>query len=161
MNDSNSDLDLDLDSRGGEALPSTSSSSRSRTTILEELENRRNVRANLGIVQANNGKGIYIGKTDLLIDNVSITKSNTPGVSQRRPFNPNSSLISLSDLVNNGSKYGTNLVLIILSISAVSTNNLTMYQQKSNGIRGGTNTIHHAETWLSCVLLVHQEIIRQ
>ena len=143
MSGPNSDLDLDLDSGGDEELPSTSSSSRSRTTILEELENHRNVRANLGIVQANNGKGIYIDKTDLLIDNVSITRSNTPGVSQRRPFNPNSSLISLSDLVNNGSKYGTNLVLIILSISAVSTNNLTMYQQKSNRIRGGSNTLHH------------------
>ena len=60
---SNSDLDLDLDSGGGEdrsTLPSTSSSSRSRTTILQELENHQNVRANLGNVQASNGKGIYI-----------------------------------------------------------------------------------------------------
>ena len=84
MSDSNSDLDLDLDSGGGEALPSTSSSSRSRTTILQDLENHRNVRARTdsGIVRANNGEGIYIGKTELLIDNVSVTRSNTPGVSQ-------------------------------------------------------------------------------
>ena len=145
MSDSNSDLDLDLDSEGGDALPSTSYSSRSRTTILQDLENHRNVRARTdsGIFRANDGEGIYIRKTELLIDNISITRSNTPGVSLRRPFNPTSSLISLSDLVNNGSKYGTNLVLIILSISAVSTNNLTMYQQKSNGIRGGSNTVRH------------------
>ena len=68
-------------------------------------------------------KASILKKNDLVIDNVSVTKSNTPGVHQRRPFNPNSSLISLSDLVNNGSQYGTNLILIILSISAVSTNN--------------------------------------
>ena len=63
---SNSDLDLDLNSGGGEdpsTFPSTSSSSRSSTTILQELENHRNVRANLGNVQANNGKGIYIEKS--------------------------------------------------------------------------------------------------
>ena len=88
-------------------------------------------------------KASILKKNDLVIDNVSVTKSNTPGVHQRRPFNPNSSLISLSDLVNNGSQYGTNLILIILSILAVSTNNLTMYQQKSNGIRGGSNTVRH------------------
>ena len=45
--------------------------------------------------------------------------------------------------MNNGSTYGTNLLLIILSISAVTTNNMTMYQQKSNGIKGGANTVRH------------------
>ena len=148
----NSDLDLDMNdvepSRA--ASYSTSSSSRTSRTLAEDIvtsndNNRnRNVRPNLGsTVQINNGNGIYLTKTDFDIENVSLTKSNTPGVHQRKPFNPNSQLISLCDLINNGSQYGTNLILIIISISAVSTNNQTMYQQKSNGVKGGTNTVRH------------------
>ena len=146
VNTPNSDLDLDMDLsvEGGDRTPtaSTSSSWRSLANILHEMNNR-NVRPNLGDIQQNDGKGIHMKKIDLEIDNVSVTKSNTPGVHQRRPFNPNSNLISLCDLINNGSHYGTNLILIILSISAVSINNMTMYQQRSNGIKGGSNTVRH------------------
>ena len=125
----------------------TSSSTTRLASILHSSNNdnsRRIVRPNLGNINIlNDGQTIYLAKTDLHLDNISMTKSNTPGVMARRPFNPNSQLISLCDLMNKGSKYGTNLMLIILSISAVSTNNMTMYQQKSNGVKGGTNTVRH------------------
>ena len=133
-------------------IAATSSSSRiSSTTRLvgvsrpsDNNEPERNVRPNLGgVFLRNDGKGIYLEKICLDISNVSVTKSNTPGVMQRRPFNPDSQLLALNDLMNNGSTYGTNLLLIILSISAVTTNNMTMYQQKSNGIKGGANTVRH------------------
>ena len=45
--------------------------------------------------------------------------------------------------MNGGTQYGTNLVLIILSITAVSNNNLTMFQQRVGGVKGHSNTVRH------------------
>lgn len=70
-------------------------------------------------------------------------QGNTADVMRRRPFNPGGQLISLEELIVNGSKFGRNLILIILSISATTTNNTTMYQQRSKGVRGNNGTIRH------------------
>ena len=70
--------------------------------------------------------------------------SDTAGVMTQRPFNPNGRLILLEDLINNGSKFGTNLVLFILSLSATSNNNnVLISQHKTNGVKGSNGTIRH------------------
>ena len=159
MSSSDSDTSMIMDINVTDA---TSSSTRSSSTTRlagvsrpsDTNEPERNVRPNRGGLNLrNDGKGIYLEKNCLDISNISVTKSNTPGVMQRRPFNPDSQLIALSDLINNGSTYGTNLILIILSISAVTTNNMTMYQQKSNGIKGGANTVRHDRNMVVVCLL--------
>ena len=46
--------------------------------------------------------------------------------------------------MNSGTRYGTNMILIILSISPVTGNNLTQYQQRQKGnIRGEIKTVRH------------------
>ena len=72
----------------------TSSSTTRLANVLHSSNNensRRIVRPNLGHINIlNDGLTIYLAKTDLHLDNISMTKSNTPGVMARRPFNPNS-----------------------------------------------------------------------
>ena len=69
--------------------------------------------------------------------------SETAGDMVRIPFNPIGTLILLDKLISKGSTFRTNLVLIILSITAASINNATMYQQKSNRVKGNNGTICH------------------
>ena len=59
---------------------------------------------------------------NLSMDNISIIIIQTAGVSDRIPFDPASSLISLSTLLTKGLNHGTNIALIIISISSVSMN---------------------------------------
>ena len=59
----------------------------------------------------------FLKNIDLKMENLSVVRSHTVGVVQKQSFNPTSTLISLNDLVTHGSKHGTNVVLIILSIS--------------------------------------------
>ena len=108
----------------------------------EDESQDRNVRRNINIFR-NNGQGIYSKKVDLDIDEVKMCQGDTAGVMRRRPFNPGGQLIPLEELIVNGSKFGRNLVLIILSISATTTDNTTMYQQRSKGVRGNNGTIRH------------------
>ena len=72
-----------------------------------------------------------------------MTPGETAGVMIRRPFNPSSKLISLEELIDSGARFGTNLVLIILSINVTAKDNSTMYQQKANGIKGNNGVIRH------------------
>ena len=109
----------------------------------------RQVRQNVGSSNINDGKGIYLKRFELDkddLDNIKMVKSETAAIMTRRPYNPNSKLISLEDLINNRSMFGTNSVLIILSISATSKDNMTTYQQKYNGVKGNNGTIRHDRT---------------
>ena len=76
----------------------------------DENEVQRNVRQNVGADASTEASGIdrgtFMSKVELDLKNVKVCKSNTPGVVQQRPFNPNSNLISLRDLILNGSKQG-------------------------------------------------------
>ena len=69
-------------------------------------------------IPANTGTGIFRPKKPISMENIEIIQSNTPGVNLRRPFNPNSQLIPLNELILNGSRHGKNLMLIILSITS-------------------------------------------
>ena len=77
------------------------------------------------------------------MENIKVMRSHTAGVVQRRAFNPNSRIISLNTLLTNGSAHGTNLIVIILAISAVSTNSQTQMQQRFNGNRGQVSSVRH------------------
>ena len=75
--------------------------------------------------------------------NMSMVHSHTAGVVLRRPFNPNSHLISLRDLLLNGSQHGRNILVIILSITSASGNNDIKVQKRMNGNRGQVNSVRH------------------
>ena len=77
------------------------------------------------------------------MSNINIVCSHTDGVLQIRTFNPNSLLILLNTSVKNGSLHGTNIVVIILSISFASGNTLLQLQQRYNGTRGKINNVLH------------------
>ena len=77
------------------------------------------------------------------MENIDLIQNITPGVNLRRPFNPNSQLISLNELISNGSRHGTNIMLIILSISSVAINAQTQCQQNRNRSRGNVDSVHH------------------
>ena len=77
------------------------------------------------------------------MDNIEMCQNNIAGVVQRQPYNPNSRIISLCDLVHDGAKYGTVLVLVILSITAASNNNVNVYQQKAGGVKMNNSTVRH------------------
>ena len=79
----------------------------------------------------------------LNLQNVQVCRSQTAGVGQRRPFNPTSQIIPMHSLFSNGSHHGTNLLLIILSISSVSIAAPTQFQQKYNGMRGNVSSVRH------------------
>ena len=87
------------------------------------------------------------------MNNIEVSCSQTAGVLQRRPFNPNSQLISLCNLVKNGSHHGSNMILIILSINSVSESLPTQVQQRYNGSRGQVNTVHHDRRMVVMCLL--------
>lgn len=91
------------------------------------------VRQNNGRKFVNDGKGIYLRKVYLEkddLDNIKMVNSDTAGIVTKRPYNPNSKLISLDELINDGSTFGTNLVMMILSILAKSRDSVTLFQQK-------------------------------
>ena len=122
-----------------------------RDTSPETRRVQQNVGQNLNLNDngggiLNDGKGIYLRKVDLdknNLSNIKMITSNNAAVMERRPFNPNSSLISLEELIEKGSIFGKNLVLIILSISAATANQQTIYQQKSGGVKGNNGIIRH------------------
>ena len=101
----------------------------------------RNVRQMLSnLVQ----KEPFLKNIDSKMENLSVLRSHTVGVMQKQSFNSTSTLISLNDLVTNGSKHGTNIVLIILSISPTnSLSNGTSVQQRYNGNWGQINSVRH------------------
>ena len=55
-------------------------------------------------VQGNDGTGIYRSHVDLSMENIQVHQSNAPGAMQRRPFNPNSTIISLQDYIQGGTQ---------------------------------------------------------
>jgi len=95
----------------------------------------------------NDGVGIYLKKKKLdknNLKNIEIVTSNSAVVLRRRPFDPKGSLVSLEELIENGSVRRKNLVLVILSISASSNNqHTTTYQQRVIGGKGNNGTIRH------------------
>ena len=109
----------------------------------EDGEHDRSVRQNLGNYQLPVRPNPFMANVELNMNNIEVSRSQTAGVLQRRPFNPNSQLISLHNLVTNGSQHRTNMMLIILSINSVSASSPTQVQQRYNGSRGQVNTIRH------------------
>ena len=86
----------------------------------------------------------FIGNLSLSMSNLSVAKNQTAGSNRRRIINPSNNLRSLQQLMNSGTQYGTNMILLILSISPVTGNNLTRYQQRQKGnIRGEIKTVRH------------------
>ena len=75
------------------------------------------------------------------MSNIDIVCSHFSGVLHRQPLNPNNQIISLNTLVKNGSRHGTNIVVIILSISSASGNNSLQEQQRYNGTYGQVNNV--------------------
>mgnify|MGYP000040400412 CR=1 FL=1 len=76
--------------------------------------------------------------------NISAAKNQTAGSNRRRIINPSNNLISLQQLMNSGTHYRTNVLLMVLSISSVTGNSITQYQQRQNGnIRGKIKTVRH------------------
>ena len=136
-----------------EAISTSTSSSTSSTPVptihSRSAEAARQAWQNVGRQFLNDGKGIYLKKVDLKkddLENIKVVKSNTAGIVTERPYNPSSKLNSLEELINDGSKFGTNLVVMILSITAKSRDNMTSYQQKYNGIKGNNGTIRYDRT---------------
>ena len=106
----------------------------------ENINDGRNVRQNIGTQERYEP---FCANEELNLQNIRVSRSQTAGVLQRRPFNPNSMLISLHNLVTNGSCHGTNMILIILSITSVLASAPTQIQHRYNGSRGQLNTVHH------------------
>ena len=77
------------------------------------------------------------------MSNIDIVRSHTAGVVHRRSLNPNNQIIFLNTLVKNGSRHGTNIVVIILSISSASGNILLQVQHIYNGTRGQVKNVQH------------------
>jgi hypothetical protein len=107
----------------------------------DNANNGRNVRPNNGN-QAPRTEP-FLSNVDLNMENIEVSRSQTAGIMQRRPFNPNSRLISLHSLVTSGSRHGTNMILLILSIASVTISSPTQIQQRYNGNRGQVNSVRH------------------
>ena len=121
--------------------------------VLDNNRSNRQRTETSNSVPANNGEDIFKQHVDLTMDNIEVHQSNTPGVLQRRPYNPNSQIMSLQDYIQGGTQHGKNLLLIILSISAVPINSMTQYQQKNNGSRGNLDMMRHdRKMFLMCPL---------
>ena len=73
--------------------------------------------------------------------NMEMIRSHTTGVVHRRPYNPSSDIISLNELLTNGSQHGKNILVIILSITSAAGNSNIQVQQRYNGNRGQVNSI--------------------
>ena len=108
----------------------------------EDGEHYRKTRQNRGNNQVTIRPDPFKANVELRMNNIDACPSQTAGVLQRRPFNPNSELVSLLNLVTNGSHHGTNVTLIILSINSVSASSPTQVQQRCNGSRGQVNVAH-------------------
>ena len=130
-NEDNIDLDMDVGDGNSRVCRSED----------DVYENRRNLRQHLE--QEEICRPAFERNVSLGIHNVNVLRNETAGVATRRPFNPTSILIPLSTLLSVGSKHGTNLMLIILSISSVSENNITKYQQSYKGNRGTVDSVRH------------------
>ena len=86
----------------------------------------------------------FIQNLSFNIGNISAAKNQTAGSNRRSIINPNNRLISLQQLMRSGTQYRTNLILMILSISTVTGNNLTQYQQRQKGnMRSEIKTVRH------------------
>lgn len=127
---------------------------RSRARQEENNENsERNVRRNVGtdiststnlIPEVSDRQEPFCPNVDLGMGNLQPVQSHTAGAMYRgRPFNPNSELISLNSLLSKGSRHGTNIVAIILSITSAAGNHQMQVQQRYNGARGQVNSIRH------------------
>ena len=80
-----------------------------RTWEVSVADTNRNTRQRTDAtnrVEANNGAGIFRTHVDLNMENIEVYQSNTPGAMQRRPFNPNSAIMSLQDYIQNGTQHG-------------------------------------------------------
>ena len=75
--------------------------------------------------------------------NMEMIRSHTADVVHRRPFNPSSDIISLNELLTNGSQHGKNILVIILSITSAAGNSNIQVQQRYNGNRGQVNSIRY------------------
>ena len=122
-------------------MPESAGNVHPREEAQDDLSVLRNVRQMLSNLV---GKEPFIKNIDLTMENLSVVRSHTVGIMQKQSFNPTSTLISLHDLVTHGSKHGTNIVLIILSISpTTSSSNGTNVQQRYNGNQGQINSVRH------------------
>ena len=77
------------------------------------------------------------------MNNIQFVRNETAGVATRRPFNPTSIFIPLSTLLSVGPNHGTNLILIILSITSIVENNLTKYQKSFKNNQGIVDSVCH------------------
>ena len=71
----------------------------------------------------------FIENLSFLMRNISAAKNQTAGSNRRRIINPSNNLISLQQLMNSGTHYRTNMLLVVLSVSSVTGNSITQYQQ--------------------------------
>ena len=86
--------------------------------------------------------------------NISAAKNQTAGSNQRKIINPPNNLISLQQLLSSGTGYRTNMILMVLSISSATGNNLTQYQQQQKiNIRGELKTVCHDRRINTAVIL--------
>ena len=85
----------------------------------------------------------FRANVNLVMSNIDIVRSHTADVLHRRPFNPNSQIISLNTLVKNRSRHRTNIFVIILSIASASVNTSLQVQQRYNGTRGQVSNVLH------------------
>ena len=105
----------------------------------EEERNFRNVRRNMGLDRVEP----FSRRIPMSIPNISVMRSQTGSILRRSYLNPNSRLLSLHDLVLNGSLHGTVSVFFILSISLASSGH-TQIQQRHNGSRGQIQNQRHS-----------------
>ena len=86
----------------------------------------------------------FIKNLSFTMRNISTAKNQTAGSNRRSIINPSNCLISLQQLIHSGTQYRTNLILMVLSISTVTGNNFTQYQQRQKGnIRSEIKTVRH------------------
>ena len=77
------------------------------------------------------------------MSNINIVCSHIDGVLHRQPLNTNSQLISSNTLVKNGSRHGTNIVVIILFVSSASGNTTLEVKQRYSGTRSQVKNVQH------------------
>ena len=82
--------------------------------VLQEPPNQRQRPEGFNNPPVNSGTGIFRCKIDISMENIELIQSNIPGVNLRRPFNPNSQIIPLNELITNGSHHGKKSFVIIL-----------------------------------------------
>ena len=95
-----------------------------------------------------NSQEPFCASTNLVMSNIKICCCHTDGVIHRRSLNTNSPFKSLNTLVKNGYLHGTNIVVIILSISSASGNTPLQVRHRYNGTRCQVKNVWHDRTMI-------------